>query len=62
MFVLVVLKCCILSFYLKVPGRAFHLLWANILAPWFFAEPPPEMDEKHQKKMDRKMKRQQAFR
>ncbi|CAH1779815.1 unnamed protein product [Owenia fusiformis] len=44
---------------LIIPGRAFYLLWVNILAPWFFAEPPPEMDDKKQKKMERKMKRRQ---
>lgn len=43
--------------WLMAPGRAFYLLWVNILAPWFFA-PPPEVDEKKQKKMERKMKRQ----
>ncbi|ESN90968.1 hypothetical protein HELRODRAFT_155421 [Helobdella robusta] len=39
-----------------IPGRAFYLLWVNILAPWFFAE-APEVDEKKAKKMERKMKR-----
>lgn len=53
-----VLKCSCF----QVPGRALYLLWVNILAPWFFAEPPPEMDDKKQKKMERKMKRQQNFR
>ena len=39
------------------PARAFYMLWVNILAPWIFAE-APEVDEKKQKKMERKMKRQ----
>jgi hypothetical protein len=43
---------------LQAPGRAFYLLWVNILSPWFFQE-APEVDEKKQKKMDRKLKRQQ---
>ncbi|XP_057291504.1 transmembrane protein 208-like [Hydractinia symbiolongicarpus] len=45
--------------WLVVPGRGVYMLWVNILSPWFFAEPPPELDEKQQKKMERKMKRQQ---
>ncbi|XP_064641123.1 transmembrane protein 208-like [Lineus longissimus] len=43
---------------LLAPGRAFYLLWVNILGPWFFQE-APEVDDKKQKKMERKMKRQQ---
>ncbi len=42
---------------LLAPARAFYMLWVNILSPWIFAE-PPEVDEKKQKKMERKMKRQ----
>ncbi|XP_052061696.1 transmembrane protein 208-like [Mytilus californianus] len=42
--------------WLVIPGRAFYLLWVNILGPWFFA-PAPEQDEKKQKKLERKMKR-----
>lgn len=42
--------------WLLVPGRAFYMLWVNILAPWIFAE-PPEVDEKKTKKMERKMRR-----
>lgn len=45
--------------WLVVPGRGVYMLWVNILSPWFFAAPPPELDEKQQKKMERKMKRQQ---
>ena len=43
-------------FYLQAPGRALYMLWVNILGPWFFQE-APEVDEKKQKKMERKMKR-----
>ncbi len=46
---------------LAAPGRAFYMLWVNILSPWIFAE-APEVDEKKQKKMERKMKRQQVMR
>ncbi|WAR12389.1 TM208-like protein [Mya arenaria] len=44
--------------WLVAPGRAFYILWVNILSPWIFAE-APEVDDKKQKKMERKMKRQQ---
>ena len=49
-------KLTILFCLLQAPARAFYLLWVNFLGPWFFA-PPPEVDEKKQKKMERKMKR-----
>ncbi|XP_054748718.1 transmembrane protein 208-like [Lytechinus pictus] len=39
-----------------IPGRAFYLLWVNILSPWIFA-PAPEVDEKKQKKMERRQNR-----
>ncbi|XP_062621495.1 transmembrane protein 208-like [Saccostrea cucullata] len=42
--------------WLLAPIRAFYMLWVNILAPWIFA-PAPEVDEKKQKKMERRMKR-----
>lgn len=45
---------------LLAPGRAFHLLWKNILAPWVFAPAPvvdEEKEEKKQRKLERKMKR-----
>eukprot|EP00106_Octopus_bimaculoides_P016368 XP_014783810.1 PREDICTED: transmembrane protein 208-like [Octopus bimaculoides] len=42
--------------WLVVPGRAFYLLWVNILAPWFFA-PAPEENEKKIRKMERRMRR-----
>ena len=50
--------CRLLFFSFQAPGRAFYMLWVNILSPWFFAE-APEVDEKKMKKMERKMKRQQ---
>jgi len=47
---------------LAAPGRAFYMLWVNILAPYFFAPAEEEqVDEKKQKKMERKMKRQQVL-
>ncbi|XP_044754261.1 transmembrane protein 208 [Coccinella septempunctata] len=47
--------------WLSGPARAFYLLWKNVLGPYFFQSPPaqPEMDEKKQKKLERKMKRMQ---
>lgn len=43
-------------FLLLIPARALFLLWVNFLGPWFFQE-APEVDEKKNKKMERKMKR-----
>uniref|UniRef100_A0A1B6LD37 Transmembrane protein 208 n=1 Tax=Graphocephala atropunctata TaxID=36148 RepID=A0A1B6LD37_9HEMI len=44
--------------WLLAPGRAVHLMWANILSPYFFQQAAPqEVDEKKQRKMDRKMRR-----
>jgi hypothetical protein len=36
----------------------FRMLWRSVISPWLFA-PPPEnaVDEKKQKKLDRKMRR-----
>lgn len=42
--------------WLLAPARAFYMLWVNILAPWIFS-PAPEVDEKKQKKLERKAKR-----
>ncbi|XP_043465078.1 transmembrane protein 208 [Leptopilina heterotoma] len=41
------------------PLRGLWMLWANIISPWIFAAPqaPTEMDEKKQKKLERKMAR-----
>lgn len=45
---------------LLAPGRGFYILWVNILSPYFFQEAPQqEIDEKKQKKLERKMRRQQ---
>ncbi|CAH8570071.1 unnamed protein product [Heterobilharzia americana] len=43
---------------LVIPGRLFYVLWVNILAPWIFdPNQEPQVNEKKQKKMERKMKR-----
>uniref|UniRef100_T1INZ6 Transmembrane protein 208 n=1 Tax=Strigamia maritima TaxID=126957 RepID=T1INZ6_STRMM len=42
--------------WLLGPIRAFYLLWVNILAPWIF-QPAPEVDDKKQKKMERRAQR-----
>lgn len=51
----------VLTFVFQAPARAFHLLWVNILAPYIFQPAPedtqPQMTEKKQKKMERKMMR-----
>lgn len=46
---------------MQAPGRAFWLLWIHILGPYFMQKAPeaPEMNEKKQKKFERRMKRQQ---
>ncbi|XP_011309806.1 transmembrane protein 208 isoform X1 [Fopius arisanus] len=43
------------------PIRGFYMLWTKLLAPWFFSspEPQPDMDEKKQRKLERKMARRQ---
>nr|CAD7429937.1 unnamed protein product [Timema monikensis] len=45
--------------YRNAPIRGFWLLWSNILGPWFFQkqQAQPEVDEKKQRKMERRMKR-----
>ncbi|CAN8024519.1 transmembrane protein 208 [Ixodes scapularis] len=43
--------------WLLAPGRAVYLLWVNILGPWFFQPAAPEVDDKKQKKMERKTRR-----
>uniref|UniRef100_A0A6B2EHR9 Transmembrane protein 208 n=1 Tax=Phlebotomus kandelakii TaxID=1109342 RepID=A0A6B2EHR9_9DIPT len=43
---------------LLVPVRAFWLLWGSIIKPWMEQKnQEPEVDEKKQKKMERKMRR-----
>ena len=41
------------------PIRLFWMAWKSVISPWLFAPPPEEdeMDEKKQRKMERKMKR-----
>ncbi|KAH8857440.1 Transmembrane protein 208 [Schistosoma japonicum] len=41
-----------------IPMRLFYVLWVNILSPWIF-DPNQEVqvNEKKQKKMERKMRR-----
>jgi len=43
--------------WLLAPVRALWMLWSKLLAPWFFSGPQqqPEVDEKKQRKMERKM-------
>ncbi|KAK0166779.1 hypothetical protein PV327_004264 [Microctonus hyperodae] len=48
-------------FWLLAPVRAFYMLWIKVLSPWFFSEPQeqPEINEKKQRKLERKMARRQ---
>lgn len=45
--------------WLLAPVRGFWLLWVGLLSPWFFQQPPApqEIDEKKQRKLERRMKR-----
>lgn len=45
--------------WLLVPFRGSWMLWKQILAPWFFAQPQeqPEISEKKQRKLEKKMAR-----
>jgi hypothetical protein len=43
---------------LLAPARLFWMAWTNFISPWIFAPAPEEeVDEKKQKKMERKMRR-----
>ncbi|KER22330.1 hypothetical protein X801_03193 [Opisthorchis viverrini] len=43
---------------LVIPFRLLHLLWVNILAPWIFdPNQEPQVNEKKQQKLERKMRR-----
>ncbi|THD27002.1 Transmembrane protein [Fasciola hepatica] len=43
---------------LLIPCRIFHILWVNILAPWIFdPNQEPQVNEKKQQKLERKMRR-----
>jgi len=48
---------------LVIPCRLFFMLWKNVLGPWFFqSAPTAEQDadnDKKQRKMERRLKRQQ---
>ncbi|XP_015438162.1 PREDICTED: transmembrane protein 208 [Dufourea novaeangliae] len=45
--------------WLLAPLRGGHIIWKQILAPWFFAPAPeqPEMSEKKQRKLEKRMAR-----
>ncbi|XP_046684614.1 transmembrane protein 208 [Homalodisca vitripennis] len=44
--------------WLLAPGRAVQLTWSNLLSPYFFQQgEPQEVDEKKQRKMERRMRR-----
>lgn len=47
--------------WLLAPARAFHLAWGSVIKPWLDSrneqKQQPELDEKKQKKLDRKMRR-----
>ncbi|XP_046996740.1 transmembrane protein 208 [Schistocerca americana] len=44
--------------WLLAPIRGFWLLWVTVLSPWFFQQAPrEEIDEKKQRKLERRMKR-----
>ncbi|XP_010080186.1 PREDICTED: LOW QUALITY PROTEIN: transmembrane protein 208 [Pterocles gutturalis] len=45
-------------FWLLAPGRAFYLLWVNILGPWFTADSSPAGQELNEKKQRRQERRQ----
>ncbi|XP_020290555.1 transmembrane protein 208 [Pseudomyrmex gracilis] len=51
-------------FWLLVPLRGGWLFWKQILGPWFFAQPSeqPEISEKKQRKMEKKMARKETKR
>lgn len=50
----------------QAPGQACWVLWKNILGPYFMQRTPedevPEINEKKQKKLERRKKRQQNVR
>lgn len=45
-------------FVCQAPARAAHLLWVNILGPWFSAESPSAPEEVNEKKQRRQDRRQ----
>lgn len=54
------------SIIFQAPGQACWVLWKNILGPYFMQRTPedevPEINEKKQKKLERRKKRQQNVR
>ncbi|XP_025413545.1 transmembrane protein 208 [Sipha flava] len=52
--------------WLLAPGQAFWVAWKNFLGPYFMQRSPeeasPEINEKKQKKLERRKKRQQNVR
>jgi hypothetical protein len=67
----VVFEIQLIIFYLKfiflqAPGQAFWVAWKNFLGPYFMQRSPeeasPEINEKKQKKLERRKKRQQNVR
>ncbi|XP_076027386.1 transmembrane protein 208 [Genypterus blacodes] len=44
--------------WLLAPARALHLLWVNLLGPWFTAEGPSAPEEVNEKKQRRQERRQ----
>nr|CAG4642923.1 EOG090X0IGL [Evadne anonyx] len=56
-------SCYFWLLLLVVPCRLFFMLWKNILGPYFFQPAPTadqeEVNEKKQKKMERRLKRSQ---
>lgn len=52
--------------WLLAPGQAFWVMWKNFLGPYFMQRMPeeesPEVNEKKQKKLERRKKRQQNVR
>ncbi|XP_060535336.1 transmembrane protein 208 [Cylas formicarius] len=52
------------ALWLLAPARVGWIVWKNILAPYFFQAAPenPQVDEKKQKKLERRQKRMQQMR
>lgn len=45
------------------PIRAIYMLWGSVIQPWLTQRSEqPEVDDKKQKKLERKAKREQKFR
>ncbi|CAB0030930.1 unnamed protein product [Trichogramma brassicae] len=49
--------------WIAAPARVFYMLWINFIGPWIFAPAPEanaEVNDKKQKKLERKERRMQA--